>query len=407
MQFQRLSFKNREGVSLSARLDLPLDRKPLAFAVFAHCFTCTKNLNAIVNINRALTQQGLAVLRFDFTGLGESEGDFAQTNFSTNVSDLIDAARFLAVDFAAPSLLIGHSLGGAAVLQAASHIPSVLAVATIAAPAHPAHLGRLLTGNRERIPSDEGTEIQLAGRKFRLGKGFLEDLERVRMQETIGDLRKPLLILHSPRDTVVGIDNAAEIFQAARHPKSFVSLDEADHLLSDRRDSTYVGLVLAAWALKYLNLASEDRRGDKVKDNRVTVETGRIGYRTEIRVAEHSLLADEPIALGGSGTGPSPYDLLVGALGACTSMTLRMYADRKQWPLDAITVRLRHDKIHAEDCSGCESRSGKVDRIEREIELTGDLSEVQRQRLLEIADRCPVHRTLHSEVLIESRLKAG
>lgn len=406
MQFQKVVFKNQEGHELAGRLDLPLDEKPCAYAIFAHCFTCTKNLNAVVNIDRALAREGIAVLRFDFTGLGDSQGEFAETNFSSNVADLVAAADFLADNFAAPKLLIGHSLGGAAVLQAARLIESTAAVATIAAPADPSSVTRHLGDTTQEMEEKGEAEITLAGRKFNLKKQFLEDLDQIQMEDTISNLGRPLILFHSPEDEIVDIVNARRIFEAARHPKSFISLDQADHLLSAREDSLYVGSVLAAWAHKYIGSPKEEKRQRDPADNRIVARTGKKGYQTEIQINEHSLVADEPIAVGGANTGPTPYGLLVAALGACTSMTLRMYADRKEWPVDAIAVRLKHEKIHASDCQQCDSKkNGKIDHIEREIELFGELDENQRKRLLEIADKCPVHRTLGSQTIIESRLK--
>lgn len=405
MQFQKLTFENAESRKLAARLDLPVDEKPVAYALFAHCFTCTKNFNAVVNISRALTKRGIAVLRFDFTGLGESEGDFSETGFSTNVSDLVAASEFLASHFEAPKLLIGHSLGGAAVLHAAHRLPSVLAVATIASPASLNSVQTFLGSSGEEIEREGEAQVKLQGRTFRLTRKFLDDLEDDRMKEVIRGLRRPLLIFHSPRDSIVKVENAAEIFMAARHPKSFVSLDTADHLLSNREDSFYVGSVLASWAWKYIGAPFEDHSKQDPADNRIVVRTGKFGYRTEIQANGHRMIADEPIAVGGSDTGPSPYDFLVAALGACTSMTLRMYADRKGWPLDEITVRLMHRKVHARDCEGCDKATSKMDFIDRELELQGDLDEAQRQKLLEIADRCPVHRTLHSPIGVNTRLK--
>lgn len=406
MQFQKLFFKNEQGKRLAARLDLPVDEKPIAYAIFAHCFTCTKNFNAVVNIDRALARAGIAVLRFDFTGLGESEGDFADTSFLTNVSDLVAAADFLKSNYEAPKLLIGHSLGGAAVLQAASRIPSCQAVATISAPFNLGQVMHYLQNSKEEIEAQGEAKIMLAGRAFKIKKQFLDDLEQTHMEDALQNLKRALIIFHSPLDAIVGIENAAQIFKAARHPKSFISLDHADHLLSNRRDSLYVGSVLAAWVHKYLDVPQEEGTKKDLTDNRVVARTGKSGYQTEIVAGGHSLIADEPIAVGGSDTGPTPYDYLLAGLGACTAMTLRMYADRKQWPLDAIVVRLKHQKIHASDCEDCETkREGSVDSIEREIELQGPVDAEQRRRLLEIADRCPVHRTLKSEVSIKSRLK--
>ncbi|MCU0573420.1 MAG: bifunctional alpha/beta hydrolase/OsmC family protein [Syntrophobacteraceae bacterium] len=405
MRFLKLDFRNAQGDRLSARLDLPLDEKPAAYALFAHCFTCNKNFNAVFNINRALANEGIAVLRFDFTGLGESEGDFSKTSLRSNVEDLITAADFLKSELEAPKLLIGHSLGGAAVLQAASKIPSARAVATIAAPFDPSDLGHILGSTKEEILQRGEAEITLAGRTFVIRKQFLDDLEQVKMDEVIRSLGRALMVFHSPRDTIVSLDNAARIFQAAKHPKSFVSLDEADHLLSNRGDSLYAGKVLAAWVGRYLDLPKLESEHRDLSDNRVMVRTGKKGFQTEVIAGGHRLLADEPVSVGGADTGPNPYDYLVASLGACTSMTLRMYADRKKWPLEAATIRLRHKKVHAEDCEECEAKSGTVDVIEREIDLDGDLDQEQRQRLLEIADRCPVHRTLHSRIEVMTSLK--
>lgn len=407
MQFQKLTFKNPEGQILAARLDLPIDGKPKAYALFAHCFTCTKNLIAVGHISRALNREGMAVLRFDFTGLGESEGDFAETNFSSNVADLTAAAEFLDREFEAPKMLIGHSLGGAAVLQAATHIPSAVAVATIGAPCDPKHVTDLLSSAKETIEKEGEAEVILAGKSFKIKKQFLDDLQETRMQETIRNLKRALLILHSPIDAIVGIENAAKIFQTARHPKSFISLDHADHLLSNERDSQYVGSVIAAWAQKYIESEKPVASKEDLADNWVVVRTGTYGLQTEIVANGHALIADEPIAVAGTNMGPTPYEYLVASLGSCTSMTLRMYADRKGWPLEAIEVRLKHQKVHADDCEQCQSPNAKIDQIEREIELVGNLNEEQRQRLLAIADKCPVHRTLHSEIVVKTWLKKG
>ncbi|MCK5420361.1 MAG: alpha/beta fold hydrolase, partial [Desulfobacterales bacterium] len=258
MQFKNLEFKNKEGQTLSARLDLPVDGKPLAYALFAHCFTCSKNIKAIAHISRALTREGIAVLRFDFTGLGESEGNFADTNFSSNVDDLIVAADFLKSNYKAPKILIGHSFGGAAVLQAADRISSATAVVAIAAPSDPQHVTHALGSATASIQNRGQADVTLAGRTFTLKKQFLDDLKFVNMKETLKNLNRALLVLHSPIDETVGIENAAQIFQAARHPKSFISLDKADHLLSAQEDSLYAGAVIAAWALKYVSAPQED-----------------------------------------------------------------------------------------------------------------------------------------------------
>ena len=406
MKSQRLTFQNQQGETLAARLDLPANGQVLEYAIFAHCFTCSKNLRAIGNINRALTLNGIAVLRFDFTGLGESEGDFADTNFSSNVADLVAAADFLDKAYEAPKLMIGHSLGGAATLLAAGQIASVEAVVTIGAPCDPDHVTQLLESKREEIEETGEAEVNLAGRKFRIKKQFLDDLEGQTMRQSIRGLKKPLLIFHSPIDNTVGIENAGAIFDAALHPKSFVSLDEADHLLSNEDDSRYTGSVIAAWARKYIDL--QDKKEPvalAAEEGIVVVQTGAEGYYTEVSAGGHPLVVDEPVSYGGTDLGPSPYQLLSASLGSCTSLTLRMYADRKEWPLESVTVRLKHEKIHAKDCEDCKSENGKVDVIDREIELEGKLSPEQRQRLLEIADKCPVHKTLHSEIKVRTRLR--
>jgi putative redox protein len=401
MSFEKVRFTNKDGDTLAARLDLPTEGTPDAFALFAHCFTCSKDLRAVGAISRALNRQNIAVLRFDFTGLGESEGDFADTNFSSNVDDLIAAADYLDAHYEAPRILVGHSLGGAAVLQAAHRIESSVAVATIGAPYDPEHVTRHLEDALEEIKSSGEARITLAGRTFTIRKQFLEDLAATRMEETIRTLERALLIFHSPVDRTVGIDNAGRIFEAAKHPKSFVSLDDAHHLLTDPSDAEYVGVVLGAWARKYVEV-SETAEGPE--EGQVVTKT-EDSYRTEITAGRHTLVADEPEDVGGTDAGPTPYDLLLAALGTCTGMTLRMYADRKDWPLDEAVVRLSHEKIHAEDCEHCDTKEGKVDHVEREVEVIGDLSPEQRERLLEIANKCPVHRTLHSEIDVTSSLR--
>jgi putative redox protein len=406
MQFKNLEFKNKDGQTLSARLDLPVDGKPMAYALFAHCFTCSKNIKAIAHISRALTREGLAVLRFDFTGLGESEGDFADTNFSSNVDDLIVAADYLKSNYQAPEILIGHSFGGAAVLQAAGRIPSSKAVVSIASPSNPQHVTRALGSATASIQNQGQANVTLAGRTFTLKKQFLDDLDFVNMSDTLKNLDRALLILHSPIDETVGIENAAEIFQAARHPKSFISLDTADHLLTNSEDSLYAGSVIAAWARKYVSAALKEEPKTDNDENQVIARIGKSGYVTDIMAAGHGLVADEPASMGGTDKGPAPFDLLMAGLGTCKAMTLRMYSDRKQWPLEAVTVKLNHKKIDAADCEACQTKEGQLDQFDCEIDLSGELDDQQKQRLLQIADRCPVHRTLHSEIVVKSKLKS-
>lgn len=396
-----VSFENRDGVTLTGILDRP-PGDPRATALFAHCFTCSKDLKAANRIARALTDAGIAVLRFDFTGLGQSGGEFADSNFSTNISDLVDAAAWLSDELGGPELLVGHSLGGTAVLAAAADIPGSKVVATIGSPAEPAHLHHMLHGDEERIRSEGEAKVDLGGRPFTIKQQFVEDLDRHDMKATIGALRKPLIVFHAPLDAIVEIENASDIFLAAKHPKSFVSLDKADHLLTREQDAAYVGQVLAAWAGRYLGSAGKDTM---TPDSDVTVATtGAKGFRTEIVAAGHALVADEPASVGGDNTGPTPYDLLSAALASCTTMTLQMYARHKKIDLEQARVSIRHSKIHAEDCADCESTDGKIDEFERELELIGDLTDAQRERMLEIADRCPVHKTLHGEVKVRTRL---
>ncbi len=401
---QAVTFAGAAGHALAARLDLPSAVAPHAYVLFAHCFTCSKDSLAATYISEALTDAGLAVLRFDFTGLGQSEGDFSATTFSSNVGDLVAAAAWLRREHKAPAILVGHSLGGAAVLAAAAKVPEAVAVATINAPADPAHVTNLFADRRDEIESGEA-EVELAGRKFRVRREFLQDIAAQRLTAAIAGLRRALIVFHSPRDTIVGIDNASRIFLAAKHPKSFVSLDDADHLLTRRADGLYVGTVLAAWSDRYLPAQPGDARSRGGPRDTVLVSETHVGrFQEEITIGQHRLLADEPTSAGGDDSGPSPYDLLTAALGACTAITLRMYADLKKLPLDRVRIALRHEKIHASDCAQCETKEGRIDRIERAIELEGPLDAAARAKLLEIADRCPVHRTLHSEVLIETRL---
>ncbi len=397
-----LSFPGTRGAMLAARLDLPPAAAPIAYALFAHCFTCSKETKAATYVSAALAERGIAVLRFDFTGLGGSGGDFASTNFSSNVEDLVAAADYLRQHHRAPSILVGHSLGGTAVLAAARRVPEAVAVATIGSPFDPAHVLRLIK-DTAAVERDGEAEVDIGGRPFRIRRQFLEDISGSKLGDNVARMGKALLVMHSPRDTIVGIDNATQIFSAAKHPKSFISLDAADHLLSRREDALFAGSILAAWAARYLDAAA-DAAPAPVPGKVVVQETREGKFSQRIAVGQHVIRADEPVPAGGMDTGLSPYDLLLAALGACTSMTMRMYADLKGIPLERATVELRHDKIHAADCAECETREGKIDRIERLIRLEGPLSEEQRAKLLEIANKCPVHRTLHSEVTIPTRL---
>jgi uncharacterized OsmC-like protein/fermentation-respiration switch protein FrsA (DUF1100 family) len=401
---ERFQFAGTGGHQLAAALDLP-DGAVAAYALFAHCFTCSKDVLAAKRIAATLAAKGIAVLRFDFTGLGSSEGDFANSTFSSNVADLVLAADHLRETRKAPAILIGHSLGGAAILAAAGHIPEAKAIVTIAAPSDPAHVTGLFRDRVGDIRKHGEVEVSLAGRPFRIKREFLDDVAEQGLTAQIAKLHKALLVMHSPTDDTVGIDNATHIFVAAKHPKSFVSLAGADHLLSQRRDSAYVADVIAAWAERYVEATPAEAAADPgLAPRRVVVQETRASkFQQAVTVGPHHLTADEPVAAGGQDTGPGPYDFLLTGLGACTSMTMRMYADRKSLPLDRVTVTLKHSKIHAEDCEECETREGMLDQIEREISIEGVLDAEQRKKLMEIADKCPVHRTLHSEIRIVTR----
>ena len=407
MRTEKLEFPGATGAKLAARLDSP-DAPPRAYALFAHCFTCTKDIFAASRIAQALADSGIAVLRFDFTGLGSSEGEFAHTNFTSNVGDLLAAVDYLRETREAPKLLIGHSLGGAAILAAAGQVPEAQAVATIGAPHDPGHVAHLFQDNVEEIEAKGEAEVLLVGRPFRIQKQFIDDIQNQRQDERISGLRKALLVFHSPIDDTVGIENAGLIFGAAKHPKSFVSLDKADHLLSKRADAEYVATVLAAWSSRYIEGdAPAVAEVKSVKGAVVVQETGWGPFQQAIAAGPHRLLADEPESYGGKDSGPTPYDLLLAGLGACTVMTVRMYANRKKWPLEKAHAVLRHEKIHAEDCADCETTAGRIDHITRELRFYGDLDAEQRAKLLEISEKCPVHRTLHSEVKIDTKEADG
>ena len=404
MPSERFQFTSSEGHQLAAALDTP-DGAIRAYALFAHCFTCGKDVLAAKRIAIALATKGIAVLRFDFTGLGSSEGDFANSTFSSNVADLIRAADHLRETRQAPAILIGHSLGGAAILAAAGRIPEAKAVVTIAAPSDPAHVTNLFRDHVEDIRKHGEVEVALAGRSFRIKREFLDDIAEQGLMAHVAKLHKALLIMHSPTDDTVGIDNATHIFVAAKHPKSFVSLSGADHLLSGKRDAAYVADVTAAWAERYVEPVAADPAADlgEMPRNVVVRETRDGKFQQSVTLGPHRMLADEPVAAGGQDTGPGPYDFVLAGLGACTSMTMRLYADRKSLPLERITVTLKHSKIHAEDCAECETRVDMLDQIDRVISIEGALDAEQRKRLMEIADKCPVHRTLTSEIHIVTR----
>jgi putative redox protein len=401
----RITFPNGRGQDLAARLELPVNQHPHAYAIFAHCFTCSSALGVVRNISRELNLKGYGVLRFDFTGLGRSDGDFVDTNFTTNISDLIAAADWLGEHYEQPALLVGHSLGGAAVLCAASVLDSVKAVATIGAPFAPAHVSAHFAEELEEIVARGSATVNIGGRPFQIAKQFLDDLENQKIEDHIKDLDVALLILHSPQDRTVSIDEAAKLYAAARHPKSFVSLDGADHLLTAPNDAHYAGQVIAGWSSRYIPTpapAAAPLKSDKEVAVRLDAEDG---FTTEVMVRHHAITADEPKSVGGNDYGPGPYELVSAGLGACTAMTLHMYARRKKWPLESVEVHIDHKKDYATDMTEANEKPTKIDRFDRTLIIEGDLDEAQLARLVQIADRCPVHRTLHETVEVVTELK--
>lgn len=399
---EKISFTGHDGSTLAGLMELP-EGEVTGHALFAHCFTCGKDIVAASRISRALAASGFAVLRFDFTGLGSSEGDFANTNFSSNVQDLLAAADYMRENLAAPDILIGHSLGGTAVLKAAGSIEELKGVVTVGAPADATHVAKQFGCDLDVIKEKGEAEVDLAGRKFTIKKQFIDDIGDQSL-EHVGKLRKALLVFHSPVDTVVSINEAEKIYRTAKHPKSFISLDTADHLLSKQPDANYVAGMISTWAAKYIHASdSSGKKATPVAKGAVRVEERNHVFAQDVHSDSHSWLADEPTAVGGSNSGPDPYEHLLAGLGACTAMTLRMYASRKKWPLEHVAVDLEHGRSHGDDCEHCDEEHKQVDVIKRNVTLLGNLDEDQRQRLMEIADKCPVHKTLENKIVVQTK----
>ncbi|MCK8479380.1 bifunctional alpha/beta hydrolase/OsmC family protein [Psychroserpens algicola] len=404
MNNERLKIENKKGLKLQAYLELPANQKPKHFAIFAHCFTCSSSLNAVKNISRALTQHGFGVVRFDFTGLGRSEGEFAESHFSANVEDLIAVNDFLKAEYQAPSLLVGHSLGGAAVLVAASKLDNVKAVATVGAPASVSHVKHLFSHGIEEIKDKGRVEVNIGGRPFKIDEAFVSDFDKTDLPSIVKSLRKPLLILHSPIDTIVGIKNAEKLYVNAHHPKSFISLDNADHLLSNTQDSLYVGDMIGSWVNRYFPEQDNtmlDTSGEQLVAHLDLKENH---FTTTIQTAKHSFIADEPSSVGGDDFGPSPYDFLSAGLAACTVMTLKLYAERKQWDLQEVYAYITYSKKHSDDLMLDLEKPTRLDHLSKKLTFIGNLDESQKQRLKEIASKCPVHKTLQNEVIIDTEL---
>jgi putative redox protein len=404
MNNERLKIENKKGHKLQAYLELPANQKPNYFAIFAHCFTCSSSLNAVKNISRALTNHGFGVVRFDFTGLGRSEGEFAESHFSANVDDLIAVNDFLKEHYEEPSLLVGHSLGGAAVLVAASKLDNIIAVATVGAPATVGHVKHLFSHGIDEVKEKGTVEVNIGGRPFKIDDEFVSDFDKTDLPEIVKSLRKPILILHSPIDTIVGVKNAEQLYHNAHHPKSFVSLDNADHLLSKPEDSLYVGDLIGTWVKRYFPQEENKMLNTDGEQLVAHLNLREDNFTTTIQTAKHNFIADEPDSVGGDDFGPSPYDFLSAGLAACTVMTLKLYAERKQWDLQEVYAHITYSKKHSDDLMLDIDTPTRMDHLSKKLTFIGDLDDVQKQRLKEIASKCPVHKTLQSEVIIETEI---
>ncbi|MEW4923811.1 bifunctional alpha/beta hydrolase/OsmC family protein [Algibacter sp. 2305UL17-15] len=400
----KLNIQNKKGHKLQAYLELPADEKPQYYAIFAHCFTCSSTLGAVKNISKSLTSHGFGVVRFDFTGLGRSEGEFSESYFSANVDDLIAVNDYLKEKYQSPSLLVGHSLGGAAVIVAASKLENIKAVATVGAPATASHVTHLFSHGIEEVKEKGEVEVNIGGRPFKINEEFVEDFGKTDLPEITKNLRKPLLIMHAPFDQIVGIKNAEKLYHRAHHPKSFVSLDGADHLLSDSKDSRYVGNMIGTWVQRYFEQKDNtmlDTKGEQLVAHLNLVEDN---FTTSIQTKKHNFIADEPASIGGDDFGPSPYDFLSAGLAACTVMTLKMYAQRKKWDLQEVYAYITYSKKHSDDLMLEIDEPTRIDHLQKRLKFVGNLDEQQKAKLKEIASKCPVHRTLLSDTIIETEV---
>ncbi|WP_026776592.1 bifunctional alpha/beta hydrolase/OsmC family protein [Polaribacter sp. Hel_I_88] len=404
MNTVRLEIENRKGLKLQAYLELPANQKPNHFAIFAHCFSCNSNFNAVKNISRSLSNHGFGVLRFDFTGLGKSEGEFTESHFSANVDDLIDVNNYLAKHYKAPELLVGHSLGGAAVIVAASKLENVKAIATVGAPSTVNHVTHLFSHGLEDIPEKGEIEVNIGGRPFKINQDFVRNFSKTDLPKITKDLRKPLLVIHAPFDKIVGIDNAQEIYTNAMHPKSFISLDDADHLLSNKTDSIYVGNMIGTWVDKYF--PQEENKMMQTDGEQLVAHLNLLedNFTTSIQTKKHTFIADEPATIGGDDFGPSPYDFLSAGLAACTVMTLKMYAQRKKWDLQEVFAYITYSKKHSDDLGLDVDKPTRLDHLQKKLKLVGNLDDKQIKRLKEIASKCPVHKTLLSTTIIDTEI---
>ena len=404
MKSTKLKIQNKKGYTLHAYLELPANQKPNYYAIFAHCFTCSSSLSAVKNVSRALTTHGFGVVRFDFTGLGRSQGEFAESHFTANVDDLIAVSDYLSSNYEAPSLLVGHSLGGAAVIVAASKLKNVKAVATLGAPATVSHVTHLFSHGIQEAKDKGEVEVNIGGRPFKIDQDFVEDFGRTDLPKITKELRKPILIMHAPFDKIVGIENAEKLYHKAHHPKSFITLDDADHLLSNSRDSLYVGNMIGAWVQRYFPKRENtmlETKGEQLVGHLNVLEDN---FTTSIQSANHFMIADEPISIGGDDFGPSPYEYLNAGLVACTAMTIKMYANRKQWDLHEVFVYVTHSRKHSDDLGMDLDKPTYLDHITKRLKFVGNLDESQKERLKEIASRCPVHKTLASEVIFNTEV---